>query len=79
MVYFAASGDSGLNQPFTPAASPNVVSVGGTYFNRDGNGNFVNEQYYTDGGGGTISPYEARPSYQNVISNIVGSFADIPT
>ena len=34
-----------------PAASPNVVAVGGTYFNRDGNGNFTSEQYYTGGGG----------------------------
>jgi kumamolisin len=78
VVYFAASGDYGLNSPFTPAASPNVVSVGGTYFNRDGNGNFVSEQYYTGGGGGTISPYEPRPTYQNVISNIVGNFRGYP-
>jgi kumamolisin len=78
VVYFAASGDFGLNFPFHPAASPNVVAVGGTYFNRDNNGNFLNEQYYTDGGGGTISPYEARPSYQNVISNLVGNFRGYP-
>jgi subtilase family serine protease len=78
VVYFAASGDWGLNVPFHPAASPNVVAVGGTYFNRDGNGNFVNEQYYSGGGGGTISPYEPRPSYQNVISNIVGSHRGYP-
>jgi kumamolisin len=78
VVYFAASGDFGLNFPFHPAASPNVVAVGGTYFNRDNNGNFLNEQYYTGGGGGTISPYEARPSYQNVISNIVGNFRGYP-
>jgi kumamolisin len=78
VVYFAASGDWGLNQPFYPAASPNVVAVGGTYFNRDQNGNFQNEQYYTGGGGGTVSPYEARPSYQNIISNIVGNFRGYP-
>jgi kumamolisin len=78
VVYFAASGDFGLNFPFHPAASPNVVAVGGTYFNRDNNGNFVNEQYYTNGGGGTISPYEARPSYQNVISSLVGNFRGYP-
>jgi kumamolisin len=78
VVYFAASGDFGLNFPFHPAASPNVVAVGGTYFNRDNNGNFLNEQYYTGGGGGTISPYEVRPSYQNVISNLVGNFRGYP-
>lgn len=78
VIYFAASGDDGLNQPFHPAASPNVVAVGGTLFNRDGNGNFVNEQYATDSGGGAISPYEPRPSYQNIISNIVGSHRGFP-
>ncbi len=78
VVYFAAAGDAGLNYPFDPAASPNVVSVGGTYFNRDSNGNFLNEQYYTGGGGGAISPYEARPVYQNGISNIVGTQRGFP-
>ena len=78
VVYFAASGDWGLNFPFHPAASPNVVSVGGTYFNRDNQGNFVNEQYASGAGGGTISPYEPRPSYQDVISNIVGSHRGYP-
>jgi subtilase family serine protease len=78
VTYFAASGDGGLNQPFHPAASPNVVAVGGTLFNRDANGNFVSEQYATDAGGGAISPYEPRPSYQNIISNIVGSHRGFP-
>jgi len=80
VVYFAGAGDWGLNYPFHPAASPNVVAVGGTYFNRDGNGDFVSEQYYTGGGGGAISPYEPRPSYQDIIKKLVGSkrgFADV--
>jgi kumamolisin len=78
VVYFAAAGDGGLGVSGYPAASPNVVSVGGTYFNRDGNGNFTYEQYYTGGGGGDISPYEPRPSYQNGIASIVGSFRGYP-
>jgi len=78
VVYFAASGDWGLGVSFHPAASPNVVSVGGTYFNRDRNGNFVNEQYYTGGGGGDISPYEPRPAYQDGIKDIVGSKRGFP-
>ncbi|MFZ0285169.1 MAG: S53 family peptidase [Terriglobales bacterium] len=78
VVYFAAAGDSGLDVSLHPAASPNVVAVGGTYFNRDESGNFVNEQYYTGGGGGDISPYEARPGYQNVIANIVGAHRGYP-
>jgi kumamolisin len=78
VVYFAASGDFGLGVSIYPGASPNVVSVGGTYFNRDRNGNFVNEVYYTGGGGGDLSPYEPRPSYQNGVQNIVGSHRGYP-
>ena len=77
-VFFAASGDSGLGVSIYPGSSPNVVSVGGTYFNRDRNGNFVNEQWYTGGGGGDISPYEPRPAYQNGVSGIVGTQRGYP-
>ena len=68
----------GLGVSAYPTASPNVVSVGGTCFNRDGNGNFTYEQYYTGGGGGDISPYEPRPSYQDGIAGIVGNFRGYP-
>jgi len=78
VVYFAAAGDSGLGVSIYPGASPNVVAVGGTYFNRDSNGNFTSEQYYTGGGGGDISPYEPRPIYQNGIANIVGNHRGYP-
>ena len=78
VVYFAASGDSGIGVSIYPGASPNVVSVGGTYFNRDQNGNFVNEVYYTNGGGGDISPYEPIPSYQSGIASIVGTHRGYP-
>ena len=77
-VFFAAAGDSGLGVSIYPGASPNVVSVGGTYFERDGNGNFVDEVYYTGGGGGDISPYEARPAYQNGVESVVGSQRGYP-
>jgi kumamolisin len=77
-VYFAASGDSGIGFTIHPGASPNVVAVGGTFFNRDSDGNFINEQYATGGGGGGISLYEPRPSYQDVIKKIVGSKRGIP-
>ncbi|HWY56388.1 MAG TPA: S53 family peptidase [Terriglobales bacterium] len=78
VVYFASSGDSGIGNTLYPTASPNVVSVGGTVFNRDSNGDFTSEWYYTGGGGGDISPYEARPSYQDVIKKIVGSKRGYP-
>jgi len=76
VVYFAASGDSGIGVSIYPGASPFVVSVGGTYFERDTNGDFVEEVY--GGGGGDISPYESRPAYQNGISNIVGAQRGYP-
>jgi subtilase family serine protease len=78
VVYFASSGDSGLGRSSYPTASPNVVSVGGTRFVRDGSGNFTTEQYYTGGGGGDISPYEPRPSYQDGIAGLVGNFRGYP-
>jgi len=77
-VFFAAAGDGGLDNSIYPGASPNVVAVGGTYFNRNGAGDFVSEQYYTGGGGGDISPYEPRPSYQNGVESVVGSHRGYP-
>lgn len=76
VVYFAASGDSGIGVSIFPGASPNVVSVGGTSFNRDRNGNFTSEVY--GGGGGDISPYEPIPSYQSGIAGIVGTHRGYP-
>ncbi len=78
VVFFAAAGDSGLGVSIYPGASPNVVSVGGTYFNRNSNGDFTDEVYYTGGGGGDLSPYESRPAYQNGVENIVGSQRGYP-
>src|SRR5580658_625911 len=70
VVYFAAAGDSGIGVSIYPGASPNVVSVGGTYFERNEKGDFVTEIY--GGGGGDFSPYEPRPSYQNGMKSLVG-------
>jgi kumamolisin len=76
VVYFAASGDSGIGVSIYPGSSPNVVSVGGTSFNRDRQGNFLNEVY--GGGGGDLSPFEPRPSYQSGIAGIVGNKRGYP-
>jgi kumamolisin len=78
VVFFAAAGDSGLGNSIYPGASPNVVAVGGTYFNRNAGGDFVSEQYYTGGGGGDLSPYEPRPTYQNGVESVVGSHRGYP-
>ena len=75
VVYFAATGDS----PGTsyPAASPNVVAVGGTSISRNRTtGNFVSQSAWSSGGG--PSRYEKRPSYQSSISRTVGSARGIP-
>ncbi len=69
VVYFAASGD----HPGTeyPCVSPYVVCVGGTG-NARPKGQFDGSVTWESTGGG-ISAFEARPSYQNGISGIVGA------
>ncbi len=76
VVFFAATGDHGLGKSSYPAASPNVVAVGGTRFKRK-NGSFVSEVYDKDGGG-DLSPYEPRPSYQDGVANVVGTHRGYP-
>lgn len=61
--FFASSGDSGSGVEY-PAASPYVISVGGTTLNVDSSGNYVNESAWSGSGGG-VSAYELKPSYQN--------------
>ena len=68
VVYFASTGDFAGVQ--WPSSSPNVVAVGGTTTRRVGSGasfgNFIREAAWEDGGGG-LSQFEARPSYQSVL------------
>ena len=61
--FFAASGDNGAGTSW-PAASPYVVSVGGTTLNLDTAGNVLSETGWAGSGGG-ISSYEIRPGFQN--------------
>ena len=60
--YFASSGDSGYGASW-PAASPNVVSVGGTTLSLNGDGSVRSEIAWTGSGGG-VSAYEKAPAYQ---------------
>jgi len=76
VVYFASTGDSGLNNIGVPAVFANVVAAGGSSIKRK-TGNFSAEQYWTGGGGGT-SKYEPLPSYQTGVSGITGSKREIP-
>ncbi len=71
VVYFASAGDSGLGADY-PSVSPFVVSAGGTQIIRDSNGNFQGVEDCWNGSGGGLSSMEAVPSYQFIITNLVG-------
>ncbi len=58
----AASGDSGTGVTY-PAASPDVIGVGGTSLTLDSNGNYLSETAWSGSGGG-LSVYEHQPLYQ---------------
>jgi len=76
VVYLAASGDSA--GVLYPAASPNVVSVGGTAPSMSiFTGKFQGEAAWQNGGGGP-SAYESRPAYQNGIGFLVGNSRAVP-
>ena len=65
VTFVFAAGDGG-DQSY-PAESPNVLSVGGTTLYHDANYNWSNDVGWSDGGGG-VSAYEAKPSYQSGLS-----------
>jgi kumamolisin len=71
IVYFASGGDQSAQMEY-PAASPNVVSCGGTSINRTSAGVFVNETGWSDTGCGA-SAYEPRPSFQSGVASVVGN------
>jgi hypothetical protein len=61
VTFVAGSGDSGTIS--YPAASPNVLGVGGTNVNLDSTNNISSETAWSGSGGG-VSQYEFLPSYQ---------------
>jgi hypothetical protein len=67
VTFVASSGDSGTIE--YPAASPNVLSVGGTSLTLDWNNNYLLE-FAWDGSGGGVSRFEPLPAYQQ---GVVGS------
>jgi len=77
VVYFASTGDSGINNVGVPSTFASVVAAGGTTIKRNGSGNFTGESWWTGGGGGS-SAIEARPGYQTVIKTIVGAHRGVP-
>ncbi len=93
VTFLAASGDAGAYSSGTttkiagfPAASRNVVGVGGTLLSTDSSGNYLSESGWgngtssgTSGGaGGGISKYVTQPSYQTGIVTQTTTFRAIP-
>ena len=62
VTFFAAAGDSGTGAAY-PAASPDVVGVGGTSLHLNSSGNYLSETAWSGSGGG-LSKFEREPSYQ---------------
>ena len=71
VVFFASTGDSEGTE--YPSTSPNVVAVGGTTITRNPSTLAFEEEISWEDGGGGISKYETKPSYQNSISALSGS------
>jgi subtilase family serine protease len=64
VTYVASAGDSGAGVEW-PAASPNVLGVGGTTLMLNSTGGWSSETAWSDSGGG-ISAYETpQPTWQN--------------
>ena len=91
ITFVAATGDSGayissgtLGVQY-PAASPNVLAVGGTTLNVSGS-SYVSESgwgngtssYSEHGSGGGISSYESQPSYQTGVVTQSTTYRTIP-
>lgn len=76
VVYTASAGDSGAGVEW-PAASPYVLSVGGTSLTINSNGSYGGETAWSSSGGGT-SAYESRPAYQDNWTSVVGSQRGVP-
>jgi len=75
ITFIASSGDNGTVE--YPAASPNVLAVGGTQLTTDSAGNYISEIAWSDSGGG-ISSEEAQPSYQRGVVTQTSTYRAVP-
>lgn len=76
-VVYISGNEGSLNSFEYPAASPNVIALGGTGLIRDAQGNFVAEIASTFWSGGK-SLFEPRPAYQDSVQDAVGGSRGIP-
>src|SRR5579871_6494709 len=74
VTFVAAAGDGGHGGVY-PAASPYVVSVGGTSLTLNSNSSYGSETAWSGSGGGT-SAFELEPSYQSAVQTT--GFRGIP-
>jgi hypothetical protein len=83
VTFLAASGDNGDNNAGGtfgvnyPAASPNILSVGGTQLSTDSQGNYSSESAWNGSGGG-VSSFETQPNYQNGVVTQSSSYRTLP-
>lgn len=78
VTFFAASGDNGTGVAY-PAASPDVIGVGGTTLTLSANGAYQSETAWSGSGGG-LSTIEREPSFQAQfpISNDSRGYRGVP-
>jgi hypothetical protein len=76
VTFVAAAGDTGAPASY-PAVSPNVLAVGGTSLNLDGQGHYRGETAWSHGGGG-ISSFEPQPFYQQGVITQSSTFRTSP-
>jgi Domain of unknown function (DUF4082) len=76
VAFVASSGDSGAPASW-PAASPNVLSVGGTALTVDASNAWSREVGWSGSGGGP-SAYESQPSYQTGVVSQTSSARATP-
>ena len=74
VTFVASSGD--VHAVEYPAASPNVLSVGGTTLRLNPDGSYGSETAWSSSGGG-VSAYEPKPAYQNYVPYGMRSTPDI--
>jgi hypothetical protein len=72
IVYCAPSGSSASTKIILPAAHPNVVACGGTYYSVA-----ENKEYGWNGSGGGVSSFIPKPSYQTSLNNTFMSVPDV--
>ena len=74
VTFVASSGDA--HSVSYPAASPNVLSVGGTTLTLNPDGSYGSETAWSSSGGG-VSAYEPKPAYQYYVPYGMRSTPDI--